>query len=748
MGGSNLLPEIALINILGQYGNGNIIIELKAHESSPDLVAVEANGGDTSINGIYFPNFSQGLLIRTSLNQQNLGMSFAGEVGSSAVTGIITSGTLFQRTLSIRSTYIGPKYIIKGPFIGWWGDKEDFSSFISESLEYLIEVRNQAWAYGMVDPPSIRDGYFQNIYFWSHFDDPKLPGHLGNGVGTDSNGYPFWGTHGDTDPSFAKGNAFHEGLHLLQYSSANELVPSASPGYAYDGNSAWFIEASANWIASINEPENIFSLTIGTIHAVPQLALWRSFNFFHPDLPENAPETWNREVHQYHMNTLLHFLTEVENVPRAYITDGFYAGTNKSPQEYIHNRIGGAQFRKFFINWCAHNAAFYDYITREQYEYSLWEIDPATNIPNLDPNDINPYVQTFADTGTNGVFIEPSQNLRPMGWAYNVYRITISRDAEYTFTIEGDQFGSEGQASMLASRIALANRNDLTKNYFLPIQLSRGLNGEGRVSVSAVDITDVFLVVATVPESFDSFQTYSYKIKIDRTESSTSSPTSPPTREPTLPPTAAPTSAPTPEDCTEYQLDILTDGYPEETTWTIENSRSDIVASGGRYYEKNTLFTSKGCLKNGEDFKLTVNDSYGDGICCSQGNGEYIFYIGGKLIARGGNFKYAQSLNFVPTKVLELSLETDNYGSDTSWIVIDCSGEQVMVGSSYGNNENIYESMFVPNGGTFTINDSYGDGKFSFVESERIHSIFPILNKKVPIKAHDLFKFPKIMIYF
>ena len=439
VGGSSLLPEIDLLNILGQYGNGNIIIELKAHESDPDLVKVEANGGDTSINGIYFPNFSQGLLIRTSINQQSIRMSFSGEAGSSAVIGIITSNILFQRTFSIRSTYNGPNFIIKDPFIGWWSGKEDFSSFISETLEYLKEVRDQSWAYGMVDPPSIRDGYYQNIYFWSHQDDLKLPGHLGNGVGTDSNGYPFWGTHGISGGSWSKINAYHEGFHLLQYSSANMLVPSSSPGYGYSGNSAWFIEASANWIASINCPEQVHALLIGTIHAVPQLALWRSFNFMHPDLPANAPQTWNAEVHQYYMNTLLYFLTEVENVPRAYITDGFYAGTNKSPQEYIHNRIGGSQFRKFFSNWCAHNAAFYDYITREQYRLSLWELDPSVDIPNRDDDDINPYVQTFVDAGTNGVFIEPSQNLKPMGWAYNVYRITVSRDATYTFTIEGDE---------------------------------------------------------------------------------------------------------------------------------------------------------------------------------------------------------------------------------------------------------------------------------------------------------------------
>jgi hypothetical protein len=659
VGGSSSLPEIAPINIYGQYDNGNTIIYIKSHQSDPDLIELGSREGDNAIDGVYFPDFSQGLLIRTSMNQTNIRMEFAGEVGSSAVSGIIISDKICPRLFTIHSTYEGPQHIIKGPFIGWWSGKEDFSGFVFEMLGYLEDMRNQAWAYGMIDPPPLRDGYYQNIYFWSNQDDPKLPGHLGNGVGTDSNGYPFLGTAGKGD-AHSTLNAYHEGFHLFQYSAANLLVPSGSPGFVYEGNSAWFIEASANWMASINCPEMTTALVVGTIYAVPQLTLWRSFNSMHSDLPESAPHNWNREVHQYAMNSLLYFLTEVENVPKAFITDGFYAGTSKSPQEYLHDRIGGAKFRQYFTNWCAHNAAFFDYITRGQYDYSLWELDPSTYIPMKDLDDINPYVKSFSDTGTGGIFIEPSQNLKPMGWAYNVYRIIVSKDAEYTFTIEGDQFGSEGQTSMFTSIIALVDVSDLKKNRFIPLLLVNGLQGTERVSVSAADVTDIFLVVAAVPERFDSFQTYPYKIKIDRTEGSTpaptthptptptttptSEPTSIPTQSPTLTPTTTPTSHPTPSPTPILEINLLTDDYGGETSWTIQDCDGKQIMEGKGYKNNHEIYESMVAPYGGT---FIIKDSYGDGICCAHGEGNYKLRYDGEVVKRGkGDFFYSESITF------------------------------------------------------------------------------------------------------
>lgn len=86
---------------------------------------------------------------------------------------------------------------------------------------------------------------------------------------------------------------------------------------------------------------------------------------------------------------------------------------------------------------------------------------------------------------------------------------------------------------------------------------------------------------------------------------------------------------------------IVVDNYPGETTWDIKNSSNTIVASGGPYggTPSGTTIDVPVCLPNG-CYTLTVYDSYGDGICCSYGNGSYalINNANNAVIASGGQF--------------------------------------------------------------------------------------------------------------
>ena len=70
-------------------------------------------------------------------------------------------------------------------------------------------------------------------------------------------------------------------------------------------------------------------------------------------------------------------------------------------------------------------------------------------------------------------------------------------------------------------------------------------------------------------------------------------------------------------------LEISTDRYPSETTWEITDALGNKKASGGPYSEKEKLYTETLYLPNGDNYKFTIFDSYGDGICCGYGNGSY-----------------------------------------------------------------------------------------------------------------------------
>lgn len=104
----------------------------------------------------------------------------------------------------------------------------------------------------------------------------------------------------------------------------------------------------------------------------------------------------------------------------------------------------------------------------------------------------------------------------------------------------------------------------------------------------------------------------------------------------------------TPPTCTDVTLTLKLDNYPEETSWTIKNSSGTTVASGGTYgsFPDGSTITATNCLPAG-CYTFTINDSYGDGICCTYGNGSYIVKdAAGTTLASGSSFTSSATHNF------------------------------------------------------------------------------------------------------
>jgi len=94
-------------------------------------------------------------------------------------------------------------------------------------------------------------------------------------------------------------------------------------------------------------------------------------------------------------------------------------------------------------------------------------------------------------------------------------------------------------------------------------------------------------------------------------------------------------------------LTLVTDNYGSETSWTLKNSPGTTVASGSGY-SNNTTYTETFSLPAGcYDFK--IDDAYGDGICCTYGNGSYALKEGGTTLASGGSFGSTETKNFCVT---------------------------------------------------------------------------------------------------
>ena len=96
---------------------------------------------------------------------------------------------------------------------------------------------------------------------------------------------------------------------------------------------------------------------------------------------------------------------------------------------------------------------------------------------------------------------------------------------------------------------------------------------------------------------------------------------------------------------TEVLINIVPDNYGSETTWEVTGpGGSPVYGSGGPYTDGTTTpVNASVCVPNGVLAIFTINDSYGDGICCSYGNGSYTVTIGGSTVASGGLFTTTES---------------------------------------------------------------------------------------------------------
>lgn len=97
---------------------------------------------------------------------------------------------------------------------------------------------------------------------------------------------------------------------------------------------------------------------------------------------------------------------------------------------------------------------------------------------------------------------------------------------------------------------------------------------------------------------------------------------------------------------TTLTVTMNTDGYGDETTWDIKDNNGNVIHNGGPFGNNETV-TANVCVAATGCYTFTVYDSYGDGMCCSQGNGSFSLKDENNLvIASGGTFTSQAATNF------------------------------------------------------------------------------------------------------
>jgi hypothetical protein len=85
----------------------------------------------------------------------------------------------------------------------------------------------------------------------------------------------------------------------------------------------------------------------------------------------------------------------------------------------------------------------------------------------------------------------------------------------------------------------------------------------------------------------------------------------------------------------EVIIEIFPDDYPDEISWNLKENGIQIAA--GNFLSDTVCIGENSCLQ------FTILDSYGDGICCGQGNGFYNLYINGTNVQTGGNYTSSET---------------------------------------------------------------------------------------------------------
>lgn len=91
---------------------------------------------------------------------------------------------------------------------------------------------------------------------------------------------------------------------------------------------------------------------------------------------------------------------------------------------------------------------------------------------------------------------------------------------------------------------------------------------------------------------------------------------------------------------TAVTLELKTDNYGSETTWKLFDPNGTVIQQGGPYPngQNSPVRTFNWTLNDLNCYRFEVYDAYGDGFCCSYGQGYYKLISNGQIIVQGGQF--------------------------------------------------------------------------------------------------------------
>lgn len=204
-----------------------------------------------------------------------------------------------------------------------------------------------------------------------------------------------------------------------------------------------------------------------------------------------------------------------------------------------------------------------------------------------------------------------------------------------------------------------------------------------------------------------------------------------------------------PGNCQKVTIELTTDEYPSDNQWFIAdtNDWGRVGAISMSYTQLNKTYRQEVCLpmgRNSKTYRFTIFDKYGDGMCCTHGQGSYKAYddIGRLIFSGGADFEKKEHLIEVrpdpnppprtapptnsptsqptpspPCETYSIKVKTDGYPFDTKWkfVNFDRHHDEVVKAQSpdYYVQDKLYTHNVCLSIGTkyeFQFVDTYEDG--------------------------------------
>ena len=130
-------------------------------------------------------------------------------------------------------------------------------------------------------------------------------------------------------------------------------------------------------------------------------------------------------------------------------------------------------------------------------------------------------------------------------------------------------------------------------------------------------------------------------------------------------------------------LIINADDYPSETSWEIYDEGANQIVASGSLDSGDQELVEEICLNYNSCFSLYVYDSYGDGICCGYGEGDFLILdaSGNTVVYNSGEFDYKAQEAFCLdetgcefTSAINVSNATSVSANDGSIVINTSSG--------------------------------------------------------------------------